>query len=137
MLDKKTQHPEEAFDRDYLPPAFSCSWTTEGEDLAWVTVAGELDVATAPALAQTLNEAQHPARLVVLDLREVAFLDSSSVHAIVDESKSARLAGHRLVVLRAPTTIDRIFGLTGACDDLEMVDQHPTATSDLSFPLAQ
>ena len=67
---------------DVLPPAFVCARRDGGLEAAWVHVAGELDIATTPHLAQ----AQLQARPVVLDLRGLAFMDSSGVHAIVGAS---------------------------------------------------
>jgi anti-anti-sigma factor len=82
-----------------------------------VQVVGELDVETTPQLEQTLREPR--AQLVVLDLRELAFMDSCGVHAIVNASVHARQIGHRLVLLRGPPDVDRIFGLTGSSADVE------------------
>ena len=58
------------------PPPFVCSWRVGGSDAAWVRVAGELDLAASPQLRQRLGEAQCAVRLVVLDLRELTFIDS-------------------------------------------------------------
>jgi anti-anti-sigma factor len=84
-------------------------------------VTGELDIATAPALGRALKHALLTARLVVLDLRDVAFIDSAGVHAILNADARARTLGQRLMILRAPATVDRIFGLSGAADQLEFV----------------
>lgn len=102
------------------PPAFECSWTDAGIDVARVHVAGELDIATTPQLERTLRESQCRTRLVVLDLRGLAFIDSSGVRAIVNASIRARDVGHQLVVLRAPPNVDRLFALTGCADDVEI-----------------
>jgi anti-anti-sigma factor len=82
------------------PPAFECSWVNGGFEAAWVSVAGELDIATTPQLERALREAQVQARLVVLDLRELAFIDNFGVHAIVNAGIRARQVGHRLFLLR-------------------------------------
>jgi anti-sigma B factor antagonist len=110
---------------DVLPPAFVCSWRDGGLDAAWVHVAGELDIATTPQLARTLGQAQLQARLVVLDLRGLAFIDSSGVHAIASASVRARHVARRLIVLRGPPNVDRIFTLTGIIDDVEIHDLDP------------
>jgi anti-anti-sigma factor len=55
----------------------------------------------------------------VLDLRELAFMDSSGVHAIVAASSRAREGGRRLVLVRSRPDVDRIFGLTGSSADIE------------------
>lgn len=105
-----------------LPPAFTCSWTNGAEDVAWVQVAGELDVATTEQLQHTLGEAQSQSRLVVLDLGGLTFLDSCGVHAIFDASVRARKAGRRLLVLRGPPHVNRVFALTVTSGDVDLID---------------
>lgn len=105
-----------------LPPEFVCSWTDGGPEAAWVHVAGELEIATAPQLDRTLRSTELQARLVVLDLRALTFIDWCGVHTIVDASNRAQRAGRRLVLLRAPPNVDRVLRLTGASDDLEIGD---------------
>jgi anti-sigma B factor antagonist len=104
---------------------FRCTLRDGGLDAAWVRVAGDLDIATAPQLERTLCEAESRARRVVLDLRELTFLDSSGVHAIVDASSRASAAGRRLVLIRGPSQVDRVLALTKASDVLEIVDLDP------------
>ena len=106
------------------PPAFQCSWTNGGRDAAWINVAGELDIATTPRLEQALREPELQVRLVVLDLRDVAFMDSSGVHAIVDASLRAREVDHRLFLLRGSPGVDRVFTLTGTSDEVLNTDIH-------------
>ena len=101
-------------------PAFVCSWSDGGLDADWVHVGGELDVATVPELEHTLGDAQLRARLVVLDLRELTFIDGVGVRAIVGASVRARQLGRRLVLVRGNPNVNRMFTLTGSSDDLEM-----------------
>jgi anti-anti-sigma factor len=105
-----------------LPPAFQCSWASGGPDAAWVHLAGELDIATTPQLARALHALR--ARLVVLDLRELAFMDSCGVHAIVDASIRARDVGRRILLLAGPPAVDRVFTLTESSDDVVHGDIH-------------
>jgi anti-anti-sigma factor len=105
--------------------AFSCTLRDSGLDAAWIRAAGELDIATAPQLEQTLRQAEASARRVVLDLREVTFMDSCGVHVIVDASIRAGAAGNRLVLVRGPSQVDRLLVLSKAADVLEIVDLHP------------
>jgi anti-sigma B factor antagonist len=102
---------------------FVCSSTGGGLDAAWVHVAGALDLATSPQLQEALEEAS--ARLVVLDLRDLAFMDSSGVHTIVDASVRARQDGRRLILLRPTPEVDRVFALTGTSDVVEIGDLGP------------
>jgi anti-sigma B factor antagonist len=117
--------PYPLFPPDAQSPDWVCSWLDGGLDAAWVHVEGALDLATAPQLGRTLLERQLQSRLVVLDLRELAFMDCSGAHAIVDASVRAREAGCRLVVLRGRPNVDRVCTLTGSCDLLEIGDLGP------------
>ena len=110
---------------DPLPTAFACTATHGGLDAAWVYVAGELDIATAPQLERTLLESQQLAHLTVLDLRELAFMDSAGVHAIVNASLQARQDGRRLVMVRGRPDIYRMFTLTASTDHVDIADPDP------------
>jgi anti-sigma B factor antagonist len=86
-----------------------------------VDVAGELDIAGAPRLARALalTDSHH---LVILDLRELSFLDSSGVHVIVGASTRAQEAGRWLIVIRGCFQVNRMLRLTGALDVLNVLD---------------
>jgi anti-sigma B factor antagonist len=110
---------------DARPHAFACTATHGGLDAAWVHVVGELDIATAPELARTLHECQQLAHLTVLDLRELAFMDSAGVHTIVNASLRARKDGRRLVLVRGRPEIYRMFTLTGSTAQVDIGDPDP------------
>jgi anti-sigma B factor antagonist len=103
-------------------PPFGVSVRDGGLDAVWVRVVGELDVATAPRLAQTLRSAELCARGLVLDLRELTFMDCGGMRVIVNASVRARQAGCRLVIVRGPSLVDRVFKLTAAAAALEIID---------------
>jgi anti-anti-sigma factor len=104
------------------PTPFGLSLRDGGLDAAWVRVVGELDIATAPRLEQMLRSMELCARRIVLDLRELAFIDCCGVHVIVNASVRARQAGRRLVLVRGPSPVDRVFVLTGTAAALERID---------------
>jgi anti-anti-sigma factor len=108
-------------------PGFRCTLRQSGGDAAWVRVIGELDVATAPQLEQTLRKALLRARRVVLDLRELTFMDCAGIRVVVNANSHARQAGAHLVLVRGPSQVDRVFMLTGASDAVEIVDLDPIA----------
>jgi anti-anti-sigma factor len=99
------------------PPRFSCR-RSDCASTVRVSVSGELDIATAPQLDHAL---------VILDLRELQFMDSSGANLIAAASGRARQAGRRLVVVRGPVQVERTFALVGLDRQLELVD-HPQAT---------
>jgi anti-anti-sigma factor len=112
-----------------LAPRFDCTWTDGGLNAAWVHLAGELDVDTTPLLEWALRADDSQARLIVLDMRDLAFMDSSGVHAIVNAGAHVRRLGHRLVILRGPPAVDRLFALTG---NARYVEDGDVAPVDLS-----
>jgi anti-sigma B factor antagonist len=105
-----------------LPTPFVCSWAMNDVHAAWVHLSGELDLAAAPALKDALREAQNQAQVVVLDLRDLTFMDSSGIHAILPGSLFARRPGHRLILVRGPKQIDRLLDLAGVRDKLDIAD---------------
>ncbi len=109
-----------------VPSPFVCSSRMGAFGAAWVRVAGGLDRATSPRLGQTVAEAQLSAHLVVLDLREVTFIDSSGVRAILDTASRARRQGGRLMLVRGPPEVDRELSLSGAFDHVLIFDLDPT-----------
>lgn len=75
---------------------------------------GELDLATAPALAQHLEEAwagDPPA--LILDLDGLRFMDSSGVRLIVEYHRRAVAEGKRFSLRRLPSQVQRICDLVG------------------------
>src|SRR4051794_41985690 len=77
-----------------------------GERRCVVTVTGEVDVETAPRLRSALlSTADQPALMVVVDLRDVTFLDSTGLGVLVAGLKRARENGGGLHLgrPRAPT----------------------------------
>ena len=56
-------------------------------------------------------------------------MDSSGVHAIVNAGAQARRLGRRLVILRGPPDVDRVFALTGNTGDVEDGDVAPVDPS--------
>jgi anti-anti-sigma factor len=103
-------------------PEFACSWGVSGADSAWVRVSGEIDIATIAQLQDALRQAQFRARLVVLDLRDLAFIDCSGVAAIVSATERARRVGRAVVILRGPPVVDRVFTLTATAGKVVVVD---------------
>ena len=79
-----------------------------------VTARGQLDVATAPQLRQTLLEQQYGSgRRVALDLSGVEFLDSFGLGVLVGGLRRARSAGGALVLVGASPRITHVLEVTG------------------------
>jgi anti-sigma B factor antagonist len=87
-----------------------------------IAVCGEIDLATAPVVEQHLLDAGASHDLVALDLSETSFMDSTGLHMLFTTDRALRERGGRLVVLREPPQIRRLFELTRLIDHVELVD---------------
>jgi anti-anti-sigma factor len=95
------------------PLPFSVSLIPDRDRLV-MELRGELDIATSPLLAAALAECQKDGwRHVTLDLRNVDFMDSAAVHAILDAQNAA--PDRRLQVIEGPG-VSRIIALTRLSD---------------------
>ncbi len=112
---------------DGVSPAFGCVWSATGVDAAAVRLGGELDVITAPQVTLVLREALEHARLVVIDVHELSFVDSCGVHVFLDATRQARDAGARLVLVGASAELERVFVLTGTRGLVDMLAGAPAA----------
>ena len=84
---------------------------------------GELDLSTIERVEQELTRAEDDGhRLIVLDLSGLTFLDSTGLRTIVTADQRARRSGRRLVILKGPATVHRVFTITRLDERLEMVD---------------
>jgi anti-anti-sigma factor len=59
--------------------------------------------------------------LLVLDLRQVTFLDSSGLRLLLRLDERQRDIGGRLVIVQGGRRVARVFELTGAGERLEIV----------------
>lgn len=105
--------------------ALSCTVETTDVGPVWVHLVGELDISSACRLEHALHHADASGRTVVLDLRRLRSVDSSSVQVIVEASTRARQAKRRLMLIRGPSQVDRALALSGAADVLDIVDLDP------------
>jgi anti-anti-sigma factor len=92
--------------------------------LTVLVLRGELDlygtVAIEPELERLASEPGVEA--VALDLRELEFMDSSGLRAVVLADQRLREAGRRLALVRGPHAVQRVFELTRVAERLEFVD---------------
>jgi anti-anti-sigma factor len=120
-------------------PPFLCTLTADGSDAAWIRTSGELDLLTSPQLGGVLREAQLHARFVILDAREITFIDSSGVHVIFDASRVSASGGTRLLLLGSPA-VELMLKAAGVYEQLStsgVVSVKPAdAPRGLPAPLA-
>ena len=97
-----------------FPDAFSIRIEPHGET-AVVVPTGELDLATAPALDAALARALESvgAGRVVLDLRELEFIDSSGLRSLLTARKQAEDAGARFSLVAGHRGLERTLEIAG------------------------
>jgi anti-sigma B factor antagonist len=92
---------------------FGAATRRDGES-AVVLVRGELDVATVPALEDTVAPLLSDGlRTVVLVLRELDFIDVAGVRLALRLDGMAQMNGTRFVLVRGAPHVHRLFELTG------------------------
>jgi anti-sigma B factor antagonist len=93
-----------------------------------VSVAGELDLASAGLLEEVVGKAlSGDAPMVVLDLSELRFIDSTGIHALLRLQARSSDDGNRLRMLRGSPDVQRVLELTGADRLLPFLGVEPVA----------
>jgi anti-sigma B factor antagonist len=92
-------------------------------DRAIVALHGELDLANAPLLDAALQQEKVAgAAGVVIDLRELRFLDSSGLRAILRAQETSNQRGQAFSITRGSGQVQRLLSITHALDELPIVE---------------
>jgi anti-anti-sigma factor len=93
-----------SFDVDVMP------------DRAFVRVrpVGEVDLSTSPDLRAQLDQLWDSGWTdIVVDLRDVTFMDSSGVHVLLDHHRRAARGGMSFAIIDGAPSVSRLLSLTG------------------------
>ena len=97
--------------------------TRPGEGLVQVVLRGELDLSTVEKVEEELRRVEgDDAKVLVLDLSALSFLDSTGLRLMVTAHQRAQKEDRRLVIVKGPETVHRVFTITKLDEKLEMVD---------------
>jgi anti-anti-sigma factor len=89
-----------------------------------VALAGDLDLSTAPKLSETLEQVERDdPDVIVLDLRRLAFMDSTGVALLLEAGKRAADAGRELQIIKGSSQVDRLVAETGVDEFLTFVEE--------------
>jgi anti-anti-sigma factor len=113
MMARMSGAPEAA---SYRPPRFDVT-SEDANGAVLLKLSGELDLVSEPVLAQALAKANgHP---VLIDLSEVAFMDSTGLRALLTAARE-----HADLKLRGPLqpSVDRLLELTQTIQILPFED---------------
>ena len=97
-------------------PPFACTTTFDARGEARVRLRGELDIATCPLVRRSLDEALRVCPVTVVDLRGLAFMDTTGVHTFLDATADARRLSRILLLIAGPPSVQAVFALTGQSD---------------------
>ncbi len=87
---------------------------------------GDLDLYSAPGLDDALVAAEGEKwPLIVLDLRNLEFIDSMALRLVMRTQARAEQDGRRMVLVRGPAFLDRVLMLSGLTQHLDIVDEPP------------
>lgn len=89
-----------------------------------VAPSGEIDVATVGSLRERMLAAEGERPVLVLDLREVGFMDTSGLQLVFETERRSSEHGFRFALVRGPRRLQRLFEIAGLEDRLWTVD-HP------------
>ena len=112
------------------PLAFTTTLTSAGDAL--ISLTGELDLSGAPPLEEEIGRLaeQDGVRRVVLDLRELEFMDSSGLRTVALAERRLSAADRELVLVRGRDAVQRVFSITRMDEHLTFVDDPGSPSGD-------
>ncbi len=96
--------------------------TRREDDRVVLSLAGELDMASAPQLRGAIEEldlTQRPA--LVLDLQELSFIDSTGLRVILWAHERCRQADGAFALTQGSQQVQRLLAISGAAERLRIV----------------
>ena len=97
--------------------------TDEGPDVVRVSLEGELDLSNVLYVEEEIRKAEKRKPALVLDLRQLRFLDSTGLRVIVSAHQRARKQGRRLRIVPGGEAVKRLFRLSGLERRLDFVEE--------------
>lgn len=95
---------------------FEADMSVRGEEL-WVLPRGDLDIAGAPELEETLSLAMaSDAKAIVIDLRGLEFIDSTGLRALAQAPQAE--GGERISFVPGNDHVQSVFRISGLLEEL-------------------
>lgn len=91
---------------------------------AVIAVSGELDLASSPALEEELERVSGAQELdlVIVDLRELEFMDSTGLSVLIRAQQRTEEQGRRFGLVKGSQQVERLLSLTGVAARLTVVE---------------
>jgi anti-anti-sigma factor len=107
---------------DHVQSHFRVEVTREGNAIV-LAVGGELDLSSSAALEDEIGKGlQTDASKLIIDLRELEFVDSTGLGVLVKANQLATDAGREFALVRGGPQVERLLDLTGLADRLTIAD---------------
>jgi anti-anti-sigma factor len=87
-----------------------------------VVPTGEIDLATVGLVRDAVDRERQAEEDVVLDLREVSFMDTSGLRYVLEIVERAGRDGFSVQLVRGPNAVQRVFEVSGVEPRLPFVD---------------
>jgi anti-anti-sigma factor len=120
--------------RRVLVHGFELTVQQIGAGAVSIRLSGALDLAYAYRFDDELRHAERDASCLVLDLRELHFVDSAGISRILAARRRARRAGRRLVLVRGSSAVQRFMQLAALTEHFEYVGSPEEAVSGQEAP---
>lgn len=101
-----------------------------------LALTGEVDMVTAPGVEEAVGRlCVEGTTRIVLDLREVTFIDSSGLRAILSADGLCRRRGCEFSLVPGPEQVQSLFEMTGVAELLPFrTDERPQLAPDALLP---
>ena len=87
-----------------------------------MSLRGELDLASAPLLQAELDSSQiASASMLVLDLEELTFIDSTGLRVLLTAYEHSRERGQEFAVTQGSPQVQRLLSITGVGEHLRII----------------
>jgi anti-sigma B factor antagonist len=101
-----------------------------GQDRVVLALHGELDLVGAPLLqGEVESAAVEGAPLIVLDLEDLQFMDSSGLRVILSAHERARARGQTFALTRGSQQVQRLLSIAGVTGHLNIIDSPDELTA--------
>lgn len=103
-------------------------------DCTFITLRGELDLASAPILAEVVDRSlPHADGMVVFDLASLDFVDLAGTRSLVHAVTRARSTGRMAIALCPSRPVERVLRLLDVADELGLGGDGATSGSELQL----
>lgn len=93
-------------------------------DIVRVVPVGELDLATTEKLREEIDRLHEAGfNRLVLDLRQLRFMDSTGLRLVLEVDAGSRDAGWDFSLVRGPEAVHRLFEVTNLTQRLDFTDR--------------